>query len=254
MTKPATETSIPFWRSHLLSDEPGLVHAVTRRGWNMAEPAGRREVCRALTLDFDRLTVAEQVHGTAVAMVAGGDAGRGGRDRASRLAGVDGLITELLDTPLLVLSADCALLMVYDRTRPALGVAHSGWRGTAAGMARALVAAMASEFGSRPASLSAVVSACAGGCCYEVGDDAVETMRSGGLGAEANVVPRNGRLYFDLAGANVGQLLDAGLAAERVERAGECTICHPAYYSFRRERTVRGQFGLLAALRGNSHE
>jgi copper oxidase (laccase) domain-containing protein len=62
-------------------------------------------------------------------------------------------------------------------------------------------------------------------------------------------VRREGRLCFDLWQANRVLLCAAGLAAENIETAGLCTMCHSdEWYSSRREGPGCGHFGLMAAL------
>ena len=89
----------------------------------------------------------------------------------------------------------------------------------------------------------------AGPCCYEVQDDVYEAAAV--LSARERCFQRrDGRLYFDLWEANRTQLVDTGVAAEQIEAAGLCTLCHnDVFYSYRREGAGCGHFALLAALR-----
>src|SRR5205823_5230631 len=100
----------------------------------------RRGFARALGVDPRRLTVAGAVHGAQVARV---DAGAG------VVPNVDALVTDRLGLPLMVTCADCYALIVFDPVRRALGLAHAGWRGTAAGIASGVVRALRAEYGSR---------------------------------------------------------------------------------------------------------
>lgn len=246
-----------FWRSRLLSREAGVVHAMTRGDLNMALSVGpdirgtterRRLLCDALCVPFDRLTSGRQVHGTRIAAVTGETIGRG-RDRSSpRIPETDGLITNERNVPLMVLGADCALIAVYDTVRRVIGVAHAGWRGTAAGMSIALVRRLATVYGSRPSDLVAAVSPCAGACCYEVGADVLAAFRCRGGDADVAFSRRNGAWFLDLAGAVEQQLCLAGLSSERIERAAVCTICNHDYFSFRRQGRSAGQSALIVAI------
>ena len=104
-----------------IAELPGYTHAITVKPWNMACHCGpnagaaaehRRTVCDALDLPFERLTCAEQVHGCDLAVVDVGQAGSGRDGRASAIAGVDGLLTNQPGIGLMLLSADCPLVLV----------------------------------------------------------------------------------------------------------------------------------------------
>lgn len=235
-----------------------LVHAITTRPWNMAPHRGpqaelalarRAQLCRHLGLDFERLTAAEQIHSHHVLRVRPEDvgAGRTGRDDAVRF--VDGLICDLPGVPLLQLSADCPLLLVFDPQRRALGTAHASWRGTVARIAETLVSAMTREFGCRPAELRAGLCPCAGPDRYEIGEEVVRIARSLLPHADRFLPSRGEKHCFDLRTANVDQLLRAGLAPDHIEVAAECTISDTRFFSHRRDGPATGRFALIAALR-----
>jgi YfiH family protein len=161
-----------------------------------------------------------QVHGTAVVPARGaGDLGQG--DAA--FTGVPGL-------PLAVATADC--LPVVLEGSGAVGIAHAGWRGAAAGVAAALRSAM--DAAGAPA-VRAAIGPGIGPCCFEVGDEVAS------LFAVSLVTTTSwGSTSVDLAGAVYDQL--PGL---EVWVAGECTMCDPSYRSYRRDRTEHRQVGVV---------
>ena len=63
------------------------------------------------------------------------------------------------------------LLKAFVPVTGALGAVHSGWRGTAMGIAAKAVAAMCREFGCDPAGIRAAIGPCIGLCCFEVGPE-----------------------------------------------------------------------------------
>lgn len=245
-----------LWKSGLLSSFDRLKHGVTVGRFDVGYSARecdeqvvsrRRRVCDAMALPFDRLTVGEQVHGAGVTRVTAELAG-GGRDRReTRLPLCDGLVTDLRNVPLMVLSADCALLLVFDPVG-AVGVAHAGWRGVVLGTVAELVRAMGACFSSEPSNLWAAVSPAAGACCYEIGDDVIRALERADLDAPGVVCRRDGSAFLDLAEANRRRLVEAGLLADRIDIAGVCTICNHEYFSYRREGAGAGRFGLVAAV------
>ena len=161
---PARAGAIRVWSSDLFDKDGRLVHAMSMQGINLSLSSGgrrvrtvenRRALCRALDLPFAELTVAQQVHGCEVVPVDGALAGSGRESSTDAVAYVDGLFTRRPLSPLLGLTADCPILVLFDPATPAVGIAHAGWRGTLAGIATRLSQAMMMGFGSRPADLLA---------------------------------------------------------------------------------------------------
>ncbi len=248
---------IDLLRFGALADLAGLAHAITTGPWNMACHCGpdvrlavsrRQRVCDTLGLAFDRLTCAEQIHGGELAVVQPEQVGAGRDGRASAVAGVDGLLTDRPGVGLMVLSADCPLVLVFDPQRRALGVAHASWRCTVAQISRCLVDGMADVFGCDPVGLRAGIGPSAGPERYVVGDDVRQRA--------AAVFDHHDRYFrqtpagmtFDLWSANRDQLLAAGLRANRVEVAGICTIQDDRFFSYRRDGPETGRFALVAGL------
>jgi len=241
-----------------LESMPRLVQAVTCAPWNMAPHRGagqeravqyRRELCTALGLPFDRLTLPRQVHGAEVLRVQPGDAGAGRHGPEDALAFVDGLFTSEPDLPLMVLSADCPLVLVVEPELPAIGVAHASWRGTVAGIVEWLVRRMTVELEASPARMWAAVGPSAGPCCYEVGPIVRRIAATHWSDADGHFPVRGGRIYFDLWSAIRTQLARAGVPCSQILVAGRCTICDEAFYSHRRQGASAGRFALLAAVR-----
>ena len=106
----------------------------------------------------------EQVHGSEVAVVDASnvDALRAAPPRA------DGAVTRLAGVPLAVRVADCLPVVVSDGIGSVVAVAHAGWRGLAAGVVEATIAAASVA---QPESLCAWLGPSIGPRAFEVGDD-----------------------------------------------------------------------------------
>jgi YfiH family protein len=239
-----------YVRFERLRQEPNLVHAFSTRPQNVSPREGARSTDRAdrrrqmaVDLGFppDDLCYCAQVHETGLAII-DRDVPRG------RLEATDAVITAQPGVPLMVFSADCPLVLVFDARQRVLGLVHASWRCTVAGAVSRLVEALVRRFGSRPSELLAGIGPGAGPCCYEVRQD-VYAAADDLPERESLFETRHGRIYFDLWRANRGQLLEAGLHAESVETAGVCTMCRGEwFYSHRREGPGCGHFGLMAGL------
>jgi len=178
-----------------------------------------------------------QVHGTAVVRVdAPAVADPEGRDEPE----ADAAVTAVPGVVLAVLSADCLPALFAARDGSEVGAAHAGWRGLAAGVLEATVAALRTP----PAQLLAWLGPAAGPAAYEVGADVRAAFVDGDPGAAAAFVPtRPGHWHVDLYALARRRLAAVGVTA--VHGGGLCTISDPErFHSFRRD----GRGGRLASL------
>jgi len=197
-----------------------------------------------------RLVTVRHVHSGEVRVVGPGDGALEGRlenpEGKAVLEG-DGLVTDVPGVLLGVGTADCVPVLVVDTAKRAVGAFHAGWRGTVARIVERGVETMRREYGSRGEDLVAAVGPSIGACCYAVGDEVSEQFAAEfGYGGEL-FGEREGELFVDLWEANRRQLVDSGVAAERIAVLGECTGCardamgRRRYFSHRVERGVAGR-------------
>ena len=208
--------------------------------------ANRRRVATVLGLAGLPWATIRQVHGSTVVRVERAELAGGPPEAKPPLAEADALVTGDEGVVLVVLVADCVPVLLADPERRVAAAVHAGWRGLAAGVVEAAVAALAAA-GGRPGAATALVGPAAGACCYEVGEDVRERVAERYPAAAATT--RAGRPSLDLAAGVVEALGRAGLAAPRV--AGECTIHQPErHFSYRRDGTTGRQAGIVALVPG----
>jgi hypothetical protein len=251
-------------------DRYPLIHGVTTRdpalpGEGDINVAGRLPLAEARTnrrvwadligVDANALVSGRQVHGAHVEVVDDRHRGLGALRIEDAIPQTDALITRTPGIPLIIYTADCVPVLIYDPVEHALGLAHAGWRGTVGNIAGAVVAAMNSEFGSRPESLIVKLGPSIGPCCYEVGDEVIDAWRASGVERFAEAIePREPRAHLDLWRANSLAFEAAGVPADHVRHAGVCTCCHAdRYFSRRAGQGHRGLFATIAQLRVRPH-
>ena len=202
----------------------------------------------------DRLLLVKQVHGVHVAVARPSTGLRAGRGESAPWVRpeADIIVTDDPSVAIGVRVADCAPLLLHDPATRAVGAAHAGWRGTAAGAAAAAVRAMHNTFGSRAADLVAAIGPCLGACCGEVGPDVVEAFRAGGADRQSLAAwftaGTGDRSFLDLERANRDQLVTAGLNPDAIFASGLCTKTHRArLHSYRGDRDASGR--MVAAIR-----
>ncbi len=180
------------------------------------------------------------------AVVAGMEQVHGGSVRVSPerkdtvVLGCDGLVTHRPGVALVMRSADCLPLIVYDPGHGALGLGHAGWRGLRARLPVQLVHAFRSAFGSS-ALLEIGIGPGIGPCCYEVGSE-FEPWFPGHLEMRA------GRRFLDLGAVARAQLTQAGVPAESIYQSPWCTSCTNDCFSHRREGPACGRMMTCAMI------
>jgi hypothetical protein len=189
------------------------------------ESGGERDLDAALERAGLRLATLRQVHSARVIEAsAAGPCGDG-----------DALVTREHDLALRVVTADCVPVLLASPV--AIAAVHAGWRGLAAGIVSAAVAALGCA--ARP--LRAVIGPSIGGCCYEVGPEVAEQVaRSTG---SATVILERGdgrRPHLDLALAARLELARAGV--EEIATIDACTRCTvERLWSYRRDGKRAGR-------------
>jgi YfiH family protein len=213
--------------------------------------ANRDAVAEALGVPA--LTIADQQHGSAVAVVDRELAGAGHdpfEPLVETLVGVDALATVEPGIGLAVLVADCAPVVLHDPVRGALAVVHAGRLGTVRGVIGAAVRELGQLAGSDPGDLRAGVGPCIGAPAYEIGGAALEEVRTA-LGDRHLTPTAPGHATFDLRAAVVERLLGAGVRTEAIEVVGATTDAAEDLFSDRAARPC-GRFALVAVLQGSS--
>ena len=169
------------------------------------------------------LVTPRQVHGTRVVEARAGERLEADAVVASRGGVLVGVVT-----------ADCVPVLLVDRGRRIAAAVHAGWRGMAAGVVEAAVAAVGGR------AIEAAIGPAIGGCCYEVGAEVrgAFVARSGETTLPA-WLPGPRREHVDLRTAVRLLLAAAGVDATYV--LGPCTACSGAHHSFRRDGPRAGR-------------
>lgn len=143
----------------------------------------------------------------------------------------DALITDKMDTPLMVMVADCIPILFYDHTKKVIGVAHAGRAGTFGNISGNTITKMTENYNCDPQDIEVVLGPSIEKCCYEVSEElALETATL--FGSEYV----NGR-NIDLQGINKKQLLEVGVKIGNITITQICTKCSDEpYFSYRKDK------------------
>jgi hypothetical protein len=176
--------------------------------------AAHREIRSAIGVNDWPLVTAEQIHGNKIAVIDGCSRGPVGRE----FAGCDGIITSQHGVALGIYVADCCAVYIVDPKTPAIGLVHSGKKGTELAVVGNAIRQMIEKFGSDPADMIIQLSPCIRPPHYEI----------------------------DFAAEIVTQC--RALGVKEIHDSGICTACDlDRYYSYRAEK---GKTGRMLALIG----
>ncbi len=227
-----------------------------------------KRIGNVLGCDVTDIVASHQTHTTNIYRVTDKDKGKGvvcARDYEE----IDGLITNEKGIALTTFYADCVPLYFVDPKQKAIGLAHSGWRGTVQQMGACMVKAMQEQFGSHPKDLIAAIGPSICQDCYEVSEEVavafeelLQSIHAEEIlkeiaesscythkdGNQRKVIERGrreGKYQLDLWLANLIILRNAKIPLQQIAITDICT-CHNAEYLFS-HRASEGKRGNLAA-------
>jgi copper oxidase (laccase) domain-containing protein len=176
--------------------------------------AAHRGIRNAIGVGDWPLFTAQQIHGNKIAVV---DAPV---TSGKEFAACDGIITNQRGIALGVYVADCCAVYIVDPKTPAIGLVHSGRKGTELHIVTNAIRQMIDHLGSNPANMIVHLSPCIRPPHYEV-DFAAEIVRQ-----------------------------PCPLGVKTIHDSGVCTACNlDRYYSYRAEKGKTGRMLALLGLR-----
>ena len=203
-----------------------------------------RRMAKALDVREDSFVLAAQTHTTNVHKVTLDN-------RNENLQDVDGLITDVPGICLVTSYADCVPLYFLDPVHRAIGLTHSGWRGTVGKIGKETLRKMQVEYGTDPKDVIAAIGPSICQDCYEVSEDVIDKFREAFEHKHWDNLfyqKENRKYQLNLWKANEIILLEAGVQRENIAVTNVCTCCNSeTLYS---HRASKGQRGGLAAFMG----
>ena len=206
----------------------------------------RERIFDALGEKLSDCVFAEQTHSSEVAIITNEDRGKGTFSPETAIAGCDALITNAPKLNLCITVADCLPVYFFDPENRAIGLAHSGWGGTAGRIAPRTLTAMRDAFGTDPKNCRIAIGPGIGGDGYEVDDrvrDAFPEPEKSGAGFCQS---GPGHWKLDLTQIVREQLLTAGIPTENISVSPWRTDANPEILnSHRRENGCPRMLAML---------
>lgn len=152
----------------------------------------------------------------------------------------DALVTNKINTPLMVMVADCIPILFYDDTQKVIAVAHAGRNGTFLNIASQTIYKMTQLYGCDTTNIKVTLGASIQKCCYEVSDELAK-LTAKNFGQEfVNIRD------IDLQGINKKQLLEDGIKEKNITISSICTKCSGEnYFSYRKDKKCGRFAGII---------
>lgn len=259
---------VELLKFNLLSEKKNILHCFTTRIGGVSEGACEtlnmsfkrdikrenvteniKRVADACGVPYESVTMVPQVHAGDVKVITQDDIGRG----VSRTAfedGYDAMVTNVKGVTLATIHGDCIPVFLYDEQTESVGMIHSGWRSTHAGISANAVSAMTKNYGANPENIIAVIGPGICQDCFEASDDVYNAFAEKyGTDFTEDIdvcrpdLTRKGKWYISLPGIVYKTLLLAGVPTKNIVRSGICTCCadnKEKYFSHRREKGNTG--------------
>lgn len=206
----------------------------------------KRRLAEAIGVRPEDMTFTHQTHTVNVAVVEE-------EDRGKRFMETDGMVTNVPGICLVTFYADCVPLFLVDPVKKAIGLSHSGWRGTVGKMGKVTVQAMMREYGSRPEDIVAAIGPSICQDCYEVSEDVIDRFRDSfneAVWPKLFYRKENGKYQLDLWRANEEVFLETGIRRENLAVTNLCTHCNQeVLFSHRATGEKRGNLSAFLALK-----
>ena len=223
-----------------------------------------RRIARIMQCSVEDFVCSDQTHTTNVRKVTRLDKGKG-VVRKKDYSDVDGLITNESGICLATFYADCVPVFLIDPVHKAIGLCHSGWKGTVLEIGLKTVRKMEQTYGSNPKDIYAAIAPSICQDCYEVSEDVIIEFQKvfladassetdcgypDGMEKILYTKKENGKYQLNLWNACYYTLRKAGVLDEHIEVTDICTCCNPQYlFSHRASQGKRGNLGAFLMIK-----
>jgi YfiH family protein len=208
-------------------------------------------IVNKLLIPKARCVIAEQTHSANVHICISTDNGAG-FDEHSQIEDCDALVTDIANQFLLIRTADCTPVLLYDEKTYCIGAVHSGREGTRKNIIGNTITVMQENFKSNPENIKAWIGA---GICKkhykvneEIGRDFEASCRKYNI-----FVDESDLLFPDIQNVILQQMIEAGLVLGNISKNCICSYESESHFSFRRDGTHNRQINIIGMIDGKHY-
>lgn len=197
--------------------------------------------CNALGFDMSKIVRTKQVHENEIEIISKKDV-IDKKFEKEVLKTADGMVTNVPGVILSTRHADCLAIFMIDPILKVVGLAHAGWRGTVAKIAKSLLNAFVNHYGSNPKNIVCALGPGIGQCCFEVDENTFDEFKKMNPPDFDNCyIKKADKFNIDTLKVNKRLLTDSGVEAKNIFECDVCTCCnHDLLFSHRASKGKRG--------------
>lgn len=207
-------------------------------------------ICNGIGVDFKNVVFSSQTHEDKVYKVTKDDIGKG-LFKESNIKGYDALVTNEKGVVLVTFYADCVPIFMVDTVNKAIGIAHSGWKGTVKEIGAKTVDKMNKEYGTNPKDLIVGIAPSISKCCFQVGKEVVDIFEKEIPFSKEYIFNDSikDKYKIDLQSIIKKTLINKGVLENNIEISNLCTMCNKdIFFSHRAMGDKRGSLAGIISL------
>lgn len=198
--------------------------------------ANRRAFFHEIGFEPGQIAYQKQIHSDIIKFV----------ETPGLLGESDALITTKQNIVLAISTADCTPIFIFDSTNKIIAAVHSGWRGTHKQLLKKTLSNLMYHYKSVPENLFVYIGPSISQRNYEVGLDVAAYFD------QKYLKTQNGKIYLDVAKANLDMLYNFGVPENQIEVSRLCTYDEKdLLHSYRRDGKLSGRSLGVIAMKGN---
>ncbi len=203
----------------------------------------RSKLLEALCIDKSiPIHACNQIHGTDILIIEGNEMSLSSKN-------ADGIITDKKNTPIMVMGADCNLIIIADIKKKVIGSIHAGWKGTINKILVNALEIFKAKYDSKNKDILIYLGPSIRGCCYAVTALFLKKFISKFGDGDYYVITENNEILLDLAKVNKMQALKFGIPQQNIIDSGKCTYCDEDFFSYRRSKKTGRQAAIACIVK-----
>lgn len=247
--------------SRLLQNNPRIIHTFTIRQGGVSKPPygsnnlafhvgdnpddvvkNHQKLAEEMGYDLNKLVHMRQIHSDKIVIV---DPAIHDFDHPPEC---DALITNEPALPLMVMTADCTPVLLFDPVKNVIAVAHAGRAGAVKEIVPKTIQKMCKKFGSIIDDILVTLGPSIGGCCYEVGKKIGKEVLDSDYAFA--VLQKDGSYFLEVNAIIHRQLEGIGIPKRHIDDVNICNACeNETYFSYRADQQKTGRIAGVLMLK-----